>query len=77
MKYLLTLILFPFISYSQSFLLLDYTTKKPVKEASVFDEKKGTISDTNGMVNINGFKKKDSVNIQHISYYHKYIRLPD
>jgi len=56
-----------FISYSQSLIIVDRTSKTPISYATVFVDTIGQYSDKNGKINLN-YSNFEKININHIGY---------
>ena len=58
------------IGYSQKIIIIDNTNNLPVPNVTVFGKQssKSLISDNKGIVNLEGFDKKDTLIIGHVSY---------
>ena len=55
-------------SKSQTVLLVDQITRAPVKDVNVFVYSKGTTTDSNGLCNVDIFKKSDTITFSAIGY---------
>lgn len=55
-------------SKSQTVLLVDQITRTPIKDVNVFVYSKGTTTDSNGLCNVDIFKKSDTITFSAIGY---------
>ena len=55
-------------SFSQTILLVDQITRHPIEDVNVFVHSQGTTTDSNGLCNVDIFKKNDTITFSAIGY---------
>ena len=66
--FILSIFLSLSFSNSQTVLLIDQTTRKPIEDVNVFVYGYGTTTDSNGLCNIDIFKKDDTITFSAVGY---------
>ena len=66
--FILSIFLSLSFSNSQTVLLIDQTTRKPIEDVNVFVYGYGTTTDSNGLCNIDIFKEDDTINFSAVGY---------
>ena len=59
---------------SQTILVLDLNSKKPIENVQFFTQNRGSVSDQKGLVSVVGFEEMDIISIRHISYFEEKIK---